>query len=101
MASVDLGNGPVEFEVTFWTLLLYEEEFDGADLIADLYSKDGRVKFANAVRATWACCKAHDDATPPVKEWARSITGVNLNTVIGAVIPAINDGLFRQEPAEA
>lgn len=101
MASVDLGEGPVGFEVSFWTLLLYEEEFDGADLIADIMPKDGTVRWASAIRALWACLKAHDDATPPVGEWARGVTGVNMPAVLGTVMPAIQDGLFREAAAEA
>lgn len=101
MASVDFGDGPVEFEVSFWTLLLYEEEFDGADLIRDIMPTEGTVPWACAIRALWACLKAHDDATPPVKEWARGITGVNMFSVIGTVMPAIQDGLFREAPSEA
>ena len=101
MASVDLGAGPVEFEVSFWTLLLYEEEFDGADLIQDIMAKDGVVRWGCVIRALWACLKAHDDATPPLAEWAHGITGVNMPVALGTVMPAIQDGLFREDPSEA
>ncbi len=99
MAQVDWGDGPHALECSFWTLLVYEEEFAGADLVADMYPKTGRVPWATAIRALWACLRSADDAIPPFKEWARGVSGVDMPGVVSGVVAVVQDGLFRKGPS--
>lgn len=101
MACVDWGEGPRGLECSFWTLLVYEEEFQGHDLITDMHPQDGRVPWSTAIKATWACLKAADESTPPFKQWAKSVSGVDMPSMISGVVAVVEDGLFRKGSAEA
>lgn len=101
MACVDWGEGPRDLECSFWTLLVYEEEFQGHDLITDMHPTDGRVPWSTAIKATWACLKSADDSTPAFKDWARAVSGVDMPSMISGVVAVVEDGLFRKGPAQA
>lgn len=106
MIELEIGGQAVKAVYSVWTCMLYEQEFDGANMLSDLF---GVMKFEapaeepaepaaepvtidftgedwNAVmRAAWAGIKAADDKTPPFKEWARSATDMNMFDVSNAV----------------
>ncbi len=101
-------------EVIFstYTLMLYEQEFNGADLIQDLYSKvvikedkkaDGviaeldfrNVNWTALSRTLWAGLKTANDDMPSYKEWAKNTAEVNLLELNNEIIPLVERAFFR------
>ena len=107
MVELEIGGKPVKAVYSVWTCMLYEQEFDGANMLADLFGvmkldvpADGEPAEGNArpvsidftqsdwnaaMRAAWAGIKAADDETPPFREWARTATDMNMFDVSNAV----------------
>lgn len=95
-----------------YTLMLYEQEFGGADLIQDLYKKvvvredtkeegvicelDFRsVNWTALSRTLWAGLKTANDDVPSYKEWAKSIKEVNMLELNNEIIPLVERAFFR------
>lgn len=113
--------GEVEAEATAYTLVLYEQEFGGHDMISDVFGRhDGRgsgdgtvtVDFTSdnwlsELRALWAMVRtAYDirfergDAAPndrpkPFREWVKGAGKVNMRAISAAVVNECFDGFFR------
>lgn len=118
---LDYGCGEKELVYSVETLLVYEQEFGGADMIKDLFGRvvvrsnhadDGDVVLAldyrdtnwtAALKALWAGEKTADPATPSFKEWSRKVGDVNLYKVTNAVVPEVQARFFRagDSPVEA
>ena len=106
MATVDTGAGTVEVRATPFALMVYEQEFSGRSLVADLMGEPGA--FADAAsgrwlelcRALWACMKAADEGVPPFAKWAREAEGMDLWAVYRQLVPVLADGLFRASASE-
>lgn len=112
--KIDLGNGELELELSFWTLVVYEQEF-GSSLIGDLFGKvelvdaealslndEGNLvldyrefNFTEGVKALWAAVRAANDDTPSFKTWAKSMHGVDLWPVVGEFAAEVRSELFR------
>lgn len=111
------GTGPREARLSVLTLMLYEQEFDGADMLADVLGRqdvsgggadadDGTVDFSGVrwgalARALWAALKTADDSVPPFSEWAASVDGIDLPAVNAALGPEMVRKFFRPRSAEA
>lgn len=111
MFEIEVGGEAVEADVTFYTGLLYEQEF-GGDLVSDFYGvQDGkpmvsgegelvRVDFTKvswnaAVKALWAAVKTADDSAPGYRAWARRLGGVDAMEARRLLDEAISDCFFR------
>lgn len=119
---VTVGDyGELDAEATAYTLVLYEQEFAGHDMIADVFgrhegkgSDDGTVvvdftsdSWISELRALWAMVRtAYDiryergDAAPndrpkPFKEWVKGIGKLNMRDISAAVVNECFDGFFR------
>ena len=119
---IGIGDyGDVEAEATAYTLVLYEQEFGGADLIADVFGRheangsDGgtvTVDFTSdnwtaELRALWAMVRtAYDirfdrgDAAPndrpkPFDEWVKGVGRCNMRDISAAIVSECIDGFFR------
>lgn len=119
--QLDLGNGPVELEVSFWTLVVYETQF-GGDMIGDLfgevtYAKDDEpeevgeptdgdepVAFTidysafdwnSGVKAMWAAAKAANPGTPAYEQWCRGMHDVNMWPLMESLKSEVIARLFR------
>ena len=113
--QLDLGNGPVELEVSFWTLVVYETQF-GSDMIGDLFGKVTATRdeleepdasedtftidytsydWNAGVRAMWAAVKAADRNAPAYEQWCRSMTDVNMWPLMEELKSEVLARLFR------
>lgn len=106
--KLDFGNGEVEAEVSFWTLVVYEQQF-GTDMIGDLFGKvdaeedeDGslvldytKYNWTASVQAMWAAVKCADRFAPAYEDWCKSITDVNMWPLIAQLKAEILARLFR------
>lgn len=114
--QLDLGNGPVELEVSFWTLVVYETQF-GSDMIGDLFGKvtatrdelaeqggeepdtftiDYTAYDWNAgVKAMWAAAKAANRDTPAYEQWCRSMSDLNMWPLMEQLKSEVLARLFR------
>lgn len=105
----DYGNGKVNIEVSFYTLLVYEQEF-GSDMIKDLFGRvvineddSGEIvldytqnNWTSAAKALWACAKTANEGIMPFREWARTMTnGINMIELYNNLHRVIEQELFR------
>lgn len=111
---LDLGNGEVELDVNFWTLVIYEQQF-GGDLIGDLFGKvtaeedeNGvlsidytKYNWVAATRAMWSACFCADRTTPPYEDWCRTMSDVNMWPLINEFKSEILARLFRTGAADS
>lgn len=111
--KLDYGSGERELVYSVETLLIYEQEFGGADMIKDLFGRvvvrskadqgddvilalDYRdTNWTAALKALWAGEKTADPDTPPFREWSRKVGDVNLYKVTNAVVPEVQARFFR------
>lgn len=125
MQTIELdGIGEVKLQATMLTLVIYEQSFDGGDIIADVFGKhkaedEGDEYVVNFTtdnwlaisRALWAMCETEwqlrndrGDATPnerpkPYRQWVRSIGQVNMSQISAAVVSEMWDGFFHSGAA--
>lgn len=106
--QLDLGNGPVELEISFWTLVIYEQQF-GGDMIGDLFGKieaeegdDGQLyldyskyNWTASVQAMWAAVKCADRFAPAYEDWCRSMSDVNMWPLVEEFKSEVLARLFR------
>ncbi len=106
--KVDFGNGEVEVIYNFYTLYLYEQEFN-SDLIKDVFGEvrdetgsDGvlfdfkSVNWTAVTKALWAGAKCANPNLPHYAEWAKGIGGgIEFMQLAETVIAEINKELFR------
>lgn len=109
---IDFGQGEQEVIVSVATLALYEQEFNGADMIQDLYKKvcirksdsdddiiaaiDFRnVNWTALTKVLWAALKTADDDTLPYKEWSVKVGDINLMDLNAQLGPEVERRLFR------
>ena len=110
--TLDIGTGEIELEASFWTLVVYEQQF-GGDMVGELFGEEGHaspISFADdgsvtidyrgfnwtaAAKAMWACAKAANQGIAPYEQWMHSMTDVDMWQVVGEFIPFVRQGLFR------
>ena len=105
----------VECALSVHTLVLYEMEFDGADLIGDVSGKvmasdfetDGDVVFdfakvpwTKVMQAAWAMIKTCDENLPHFEDWSRKVTQVDSWEFRQVVNQAVNDSFFHSAAAD-
>lgn len=108
MAAIETGLGKVEVIASVETLAIYEQEFDGRDMIQDVFGKievseeeDGivldftRTNWTALARALWACERTADRTVPSFAEWSKGAEGLNLLTVNRDLGEVIRKGFFR------
>lgn len=122
---IEIGDyGEVEAVATAYTLVLYEQEFGGRDLIADVFGRhegkdDGKslvVDFTSdnwlsELRAVWAMVRtaydlAYDrgDAAPndkpkPFREWVKGVGKLDMRRLSVALVTECMDGFFHSGAA--
>ena len=83
----DYGAGEKELKVSAYTLVVYEQEFGGRDLIADFFSGSEKkigystIQWTVALKVLWAALKTADDTVPPFKIWSKTVEDVDLLNV--------------------
>lgn len=111
MVNVSVNGEEVRAEYSVWTLSLYEQEFKGANLIADLYgevSLDGDRKerkglvldftaqdWTMLTRVLWAGVKTADDSTPSFSAWSKGIKELDLFEVASKIPAEVMQACFR------
>lgn len=122
---IEIGDyGEVEAVATAYTLVIYEQEFGGRDLIADVFGRhegddDGKslvVDFTSdnwlsELRAVWAMVRtaydlAYDrgDAAPndrpkPWREWVKGVGKLDMRQLSVALVTECMDGFFHSGAA--
>ena len=122
---IEIGDyGEVEAVATVYTLVLYEQEFGGRDLISDIFGRhDGEdsdegivVDFTadnwlHELRAAWAMVRtaydlAYDrgDAAPndkpkPFREWVKGVGKLNMRELSASIVTECLDGFFHSGAA--
>lgn len=116
------GLGEVDVEATAYTLAIYEQEFKGADLIADVLGTQRATRGAGGeglvvdfatenwmaeLRALWAMVKTANrlaeaegrvapvDVTPGFSQWIQRVGKVNMREVSSVVATYALDGFFH------
>ena len=118
---IEIGDyGEVEAVATAYTLVLYEQEFGGRDLIADVFGRhEGKDEGGSVVvdftsdnwlselRAVWAMVRtaydlAYDrgDAAPndkpkPFREWVKGVGKLDMRKLSVALVTECMDGFFH------
>jgi len=110
MAELTINGERRECALSAYTMSLYELEFDGADLIADISGKvreddfkgeEGvvfdfaTVPWTKVLRAAWAMLKTVDDSVPHFEPWARSVTQFDAWEFRRVVNSAVNENFFH------
>ena len=111
--EITINGSPVEASMSVLTLVLYEQEFDGADMIADLNGKvmadsndEGvlfdfaSVPWTKLMQGAWAMVKTADKSTPHFAKWAEGITEVNSFEVRNVLQEATSDAFFHIAAAD-
>lgn len=122
---IEIGDyGEVEAIATAYTLVIYEQEFGGRDLISDVFGRhDGKdsdesvvVDFTadnwlHELRAAWAMVRtaydlAYDrgDAAPndrpkPFREWVKGVGKLDMHALSLALVTECMDGFFHSGAA--
>ena len=122
---IEIGDyGKVEAVATAYTLVIYEQEFGGRDLISDVFGRhedegDGKnavIDFTSdnwlhELRAAWAMVRtaydlAYDrgDAAPndkpkPFREWVKGIGKLDMRELSLALVTECMDGFFHSGAA--
>lgn len=108
---IDFGQGEIEAKVSAWTLVIYEQEFDGADMIQDLFGREvireveedegiimafdyRDMNWTNSIKALWAAVKCADDSVKPFKMWVKELGDIDLWKIMGEFLPEVNARLF-------
>lgn len=110
--KLDIGNGEIELEASFYTLIVYEQQF-GGDMVGELFGEEGHASpisvsdtgdvvidykgfnWTAAAKAMWACAKCATPNMPTYESWMRSMTDVDMWNLIGEFIPYVRQALFR------
>ena len=111
MAEVVVNGEKVVAEYSVWTLSLYEQEFGGANMLADLFGvvslDDEAVKskslaldftaqdWTMLTRVLWAGVKTADDSTPSFVAWSKSIKEIDMFEVANNVPIDVMQACFR------
>jgi len=110
MAALTINGERRECALSALTMVIYELEFDGADLIADISGKvmaddfkvdDGvvfdfsSVPWTKVLRAAWAMLKTVDDSVPHFEQWARETTQFDSWEFRRVVNNAVNENFFH------
>jgi hypothetical protein len=113
--ELTVNGAKLECAFSVWTCVLYEQEFDGADIIADVSGRitaddlkpdsDVIVDFAKIpwlkiMQAAWAMAKTADDSLPHFNEWAKGVTEIDSWEFRGVVNKAVNETFFHQAAAD-
>lgn len=122
---IEIGDyGEVEAVATAYTLVIYEQEFGGRDLIADVFGRHegaddgGKVvvdftsdNWLSELRAVWAMVRtaydlAYDrgDAAPndkpkPFREWVKGVGKLDMRSLSVALVTECMDGFFHSGAA--
>ena len=113
--KLNYGHGEKEIIVSAWTLYLYECEFKGGDMIADVFGRveiggedDGalvidysKTNWTSVIKALWACLKAADASLPPFEEWAKTLGTIDLYEVVSTVVPEMQRNLFQSGASDS
>ena len=112
MFSVDLNGETLKAEVSFYTSLLYEQEFS-SDMLEDFLGvqtfdetvkvgPDGIVKvdftksnWTVIMKGIWAALKTANPDTPGFAKWMRSAKGANLWDLKDVIGDEVADCFFR------
>lgn len=95
-------------KLSVFALMLYEQEFEGADMLQEFYGvvdeeNGGGIMpsklWIATVKAMWACIKTADDSTPSFNTWAKENDDFNIMEVYETIQKEINEKLFRSAPA--
>lgn len=113
--TLTINGESVECALSVLTLVLYEQEFDGADLIADVSGKVtaddmnpdedvlfdfAKVPWTKVMQAAWAMVKTADPAVPHFEQWAAKVEQVNSWDVRSVVDTAVNDTFFHRAASD-
>ena len=108
--EVTINGERVECALSIHTLMLYELEFDGADLIADVSGKVttddfepdedvifdfSKIPWLKVMQAVWAMCKTVDEKLPHFDGWSKGVTQVDSWELRQVVNSAVNDAFFH------
>ena len=108
--TLTINGESVECALSVLTLVLYEQEFNGADLIADVSGKVmtddmnpnedvlfdfSKVPWTKVMQAAWAMVKTVDGSTPHFEQWAAKVNQVNSWEIRSVVDAAVNDTFFH------
>lgn len=103
-----INGKKVKAAMSIKTLVLYEHEFDGADMIADLNGKVlandneegvlfdfGKVPWLKIMQGAWAMLKTANDKVPHFEKWAATVETVNTFELRNVLEDAVSDAFFH------
>ena len=115
MFEAKIGDETSKAQVTFYTALIYENEF-GKDMLKDFFGvqaikdpieDDGgvmsvdftQINWTAASKALWAALKTANESTDPYAIWVKRSSGANMWLVYEQLASEIADCFFRAEAA--
>ena len=85
MFELIINDTKHEAALSAYTLMMYEQEFGGADMLSDLDSvvltKDKSPSWLIVLKGAWAALKTQDDTVPCFAEWSKTATNLNMNDI--------------------
>ena len=117
MFEVTIGGEKRNAQVTFYTALIYENEF-GRDMLKDFFGVQAvkepvdtsddvvsvdftMINWTAASKALWASLKTADEAMDPYSIWVKKASGANMWLVYEQLAAEMADCFFRSELAGA
>lgn len=116
MFQVEFSEGTYDAEVTFYTALLYEQEF-GKDMLQDFFGVQGmdgpigvdgdaivtidftKVNWAASSKVLWAALKTADSSIPGYQAWMKGAKGANMWLIRELLANEIGECFFRTDVA--
>lgn len=114
MFTVEFQEGTYDAEVSFYTAVLYEQEFC-KDMLQDFFGVQGtegpigvdgdaivtidftKVNWGAATKALWAAMKTADPSIPSYQLWVKNTKGANMWLIREQLANEIGDCFFRAE----
>jgi len=116
MFEIEINGKQVKAEVSFYTAVIYEQEFM-SDMLQDFFGVqkadspidvDGdsiikidftKINWASAMKVLWAAVKTANDSTAAYSTWMKKAKGANMWLIREQLADEISDCFFRAEPA--
>lgn len=109
--ELTINGERVECALSVYTLVIYEQEFDGVDMISDIngkvYASDAegeegvlfdfsKIPWKKVMQGAWAMLKTADESVPHFEKWAKTVKEVDSFELRDVLSDAMSDAFFHQ-----
>ena len=108
--ELTINGERVKYALSAYTLVIYEQEFDGVDMISDINGKvyvtdaeneEGvlfdfaKIPWKKVMQGAWAMLKTADESIPHFEKWAKTVTQVDSFELRDKLSEAMSDAFFH------